>query len=80
MRDYHMMYTSIIGLKKIIKASSYIAANLILDDALDTIIEVTCDCLNCERSTVFILDNDKRELWSKAASIIDPFKIRIPMG
>lgn len=60
MKEYNSMYISIVKLKKIILAANSIAQTLILDEALEKIVNATCDCLNCERATVFILDEEKK--------------------
>lgn len=60
MKEYNSMYISIVKLKKIILAANSIAQTLILDEALEKIVNATCESLNCERATVFILDEEKK--------------------
>ena len=54
-------------MKRIIKAATVMMTSLLLDEAMEKIVHETCETLQCERATVFIYDNTKEELWSKAA-------------
>lgn len=66
-------------LKRIIKATVTMTTSLVLDEAIESIVEEICECLDCERATTFIYDNSKEELWSKAAKGSDE-TIRVPLG
>ena len=48
-----------------------------LAGALSQIVDEICDILNCDRASVFILDEMNRELWTKVAK--GTKTIRIPM-
>ena len=50
-----------------------------LNDAIDSIIDTTTKLLKCDRSTCFIVDNVKNELWSKSAKGINKV-IRFPIN
>ena len=63
-------------LRKIVKAAIAMTSSLVLNDAMERIVEETCDCLNCDRATVFMLDEQVGELWSKVAK--GASTIRIP--
>lgn len=47
---------------------------------LQVISETTTQLLHCERATIYLVDEDKRELWSKVALGDDVGEIRIPLG
>jgi GAF domain-containing protein len=54
-------------LKMIIKAALSMSSASNLDDALECIIQQCVKCLNCDRASCFILDEQKGQLWSKVA-------------
>ena len=39
-------------------------SSLILNEAIDSIKEWTCECLDCDRAFLFIVDDEKEELYS----------------
>jgi len=42
-------------------------SSILLDDALQTIIDKCVDCLECDRASCFIVDQSKKELWTRVA-------------
>ena len=56
-----------------------ISSNTNIDTLLKTIADETTYSLNAERCSVFILDKETKELWSKVATGIDFKEIRFPM-
>jgi len=66
-------------LKRIIKATISMTTSLVLDEAIERIIDEVCECLDCERATTFIYDNSKEELWSKASKGSED-TIRVPIN
>jgi putative methionine-R-sulfoxide reductase with GAF domain len=79
MRDHRALFNLVFRLKKIIKAANSMTASLVLTEAMEKIVEETCECLECDRATVFIVDEQKEELWSKVAKGARN-TIRIPMA
>ena len=51
-----------------------------IDSLLKTIADETTYSLNAERCSVFIIDKDTNELWSKVATGLDIEEIRFPMN
>lgn len=51
-----------------------------LDDLLFLLSETTTRMANAERATIYLLDKDKAELWSKVAIGKDVGEIRVPLG
>jgi GAF domain-containing protein len=52
---------------------------VLLDEALNTIVEEILQCLECDRASCFIVDHAKNELWSKVAKGTSTI-IRFPMN
>src|ERR1041385_1958657 len=55
-----------------------LAGRLDLDELLRTIIGKVTELLDCERSTLFVIDEERRELWSRV--IEGSQTIRLPLG
>lgn len=49
------------------------------DELLHKIIVLAADALNAERATLFILDNERQELWSRSGIGLESQEIRFPM-
>ena len=77
--EHKSLHFLIYRLKKIIKAANVMTSSLILAEAIERIVDETIEFLDCDRATVFILDEKKEELWSKVAKGSD-FTIKIPMN
>lgn len=76
--DHRSLYLLIYQLLKIIKAAdSMTESSMILTDAIEKIVNQTCECLNCDRASVFLIDEEKEELWSKVAKGFDS-TLRLP--
>lgn len=54
-------------MSKILEIGKSISSNSIVDDLILTIIEETTKILDADRSTLFLYDKNKNELWSKIA-------------
>lgn len=76
--DHRSLYLLIYQLLKIIKAAnSMTESSMILTDAIEKIVNQTCECLHCDRASVFLIDEEKEELWSKVAKGFDN-TLRLP--
>lgn len=53
--------------------------SVLLDDALNTIVEEIVACLECDRATCFVVDHVKHEIWAKVAKGTQTM-IRSPLG
>lgn len=53
-------------------------SSLVLSEAFETIINETCKILSCDRSSVFLVDRKRNEIWTKVAK--GSGNIRVPMG
>lgn len=64
------------NLRRILDVARYMAVTNDLDVLLGTIVEATCEVLDCERATIFLYDRDPDELYSRIAKGVDA--IRFP--
>jgi GAF domain-containing protein len=55
-----------------------LAGRLNLDELLRTIIGKVSELVDCERATLFVIDEERRELWSRIIEGSDT--IRLPLG
>lgn len=77
LKEHKSLYSLILRLKRIIVAGNIMTESLVLTEAMKKIVEETCEFLKCDRATVFLLDEQKQELWSKVGAGLS-FTIRIP--
>jgi signal transduction protein with GAF and PtsI domain len=75
--DWGRLAYLMLRLEKLVSACHSISKNLGLSDALYKIVEEVCDSLECDRASVFMLDELNGQLWTKAAKGAET--IRIPM-
>ena len=78
-RLYMGLRTNLNRLTRLMKVGVAIGAELDLDALLRIISETTSTLLQAERSTVFIADRERNELWSRVAEGLDRQEIRIPL-
>jgi len=67
-------------LSRLMKIGAAISSELDLDALLRVISQTTSQLLQAERSTVFIVDRTRGELWSRVAEGLEREKIRIPLN
>ena len=77
---YEGLRTSLDRLSRLMKVGAAISSELDLDALLRTISQTTSHLLQAERSTVFIVDPIKNELWSRVAEGLDNKEIHIPLS
>jgi len=53
-------------------------SKILVPDAFEVIINETCKIIDCDRSSVFLADNERNELWTKVAKGTDT--IRVPLN
>ena len=75
---YDGLRTSLDRLSRLMKVGAAISSELDLDALLRTISQTTSHLLQAERSTVFVVDPVKNELWSRVAEGLGNKEIRIP--
>ncbi|MBD2464219.1 GAF domain-containing protein [Oscillatoria sp. FACHB-1407] len=67
------------GVAALLKATSCLAQSLNLEQTLRLVMDEARNLMQADRSTLFLLDRDRHELWSKVAKADGtPMEIRIP--
>jgi diguanylate cyclase (GGDEF)-like protein len=64
----------------LLKVGMRLAAERNLDRLLSMIIEETTAVMNAERSSLFLIDEEKGEMWAKIAQGVEVVEIRFPIG
>jgi len=72
--------TSLDRLSRLMRVGAAISSELDLGDLLRVISQTTSQLLQAERSTVFLVDQGKGELWSRVAEGLEREEIRIPLA
>jgi sigma-B regulation protein RsbU (phosphoserine phosphatase) len=68
-------------LKKIVEASKLINSSIEADALFGTILHVALEELGVERGTLYFVDEQRKEIWSKVAGGLDGVQeIRLPVG
>ena len=67
-------------LRTIVEASKLINSSIDADDLFVSILEVAKRELDVERGTLYFVDEEKQEIWSKIANDLDAREIRLPIG
>ena len=67
-------------LQVLLRVGSRIAAERNLDRLLAMVIEETTAAMEAERSTLYLIDREKKEMWAKIAQGVDTVEIRFPLG
>ena len=67
-------------LQRLIEASKIINSTLDLDKLLGLILDSAAKSINADRGTLYLVDDIKKELWSKVLQGINMVEIRLPVG
>jgi signal transduction histidine kinase len=67
-------------LHKLMEASRVINSTLDLDKLLVLIVEMATQSVGAERGTLYLVDDERKELWSKVLQGTDLMEIRLPFG
>ncbi|EAR98560.2 GAF domain protein (macronuclear) [Tetrahymena thermophila SB210] len=70
----------ILKLKRIILSVQKMHSSILISDAFNTIIYETCQVVNCDRASVFLIDPKRNELWTKVARHSKPIRVQIGQG
>jgi len=65
---------------KIINAMELVNSTVKIDDLLTSIVNVATDLTSADRGTLYLVDKEKGELWSKIAMGTEPKEIRLKLG
>jgi len=72
--------TQIRRLEALINASRILNSTLDLDELLTLILDLATKNLKAARGTIYLIDADKKELWSKVVKGKELVEIRLPIG
>ncbi len=67
-------------LHKIIKSLQLVNSNIKVDEVLNNIVTVAADLTNADRGTLYLIDKEHNEVWSKVAMGGDIQEIRLKIG
>lgn len=67
-------------LERIIDASKMINSTLDLDELLKVILDIALKIVDADSGTVYLIDEARKELWSKVLEASEPLEIRLPLG
>ncbi|MFA3783642.1 ATP-binding protein [Melioribacteraceae bacterium 4301-Me] len=67
-------------LKMIIAAAESINSTIKIDEVLQKIVDVACNLTSAERGTLYLVDKEKNEIWSKIAIGSETHEIRLKIG
>ena len=72
--------TTIAQLQLVLEASQVLNSTLDLAELLDLILNLACTEINAERGSVYLVDADKREIWTILAHGLEQQEIRLAFG
>lgn len=75
-----IMEQKIRNLQHLLDLSKLMNKEIDLDHLLELILRKTTETMNAERSSLFLYDDEKKELWSKIAQELENHEIRFPLG
>jgi len=64
----------------VIKALQLLNANVKIDDVLRNIVDVAVDLTNADRGTLYVVEKEKNEIWSKVLIANEIEEIRLKIG
>jgi sigma-B regulation protein RsbU (phosphoserine phosphatase) len=67
-------------LQSLIQASQLLNSTLDLEKLLKIILDLTIQNLNAVRGTIYLIDHERNELWSKVVKGKEIVEIRLPLG
>lgn len=67
-------------LRKIIKASQSVNSNIKIDEVLNNVVTAATELTDAERGTLYLIDKEKKELWSKIATGEEIREIHLKIG
>lgn len=67
-------------LRLIVKSAEKVNSNIKLDDVLNSIVEVASELTNADRGTLYLIDEEQNELWSKVIQGLEAKEIRLKIG
>lgn len=82
--DNAILYQRILARERqvstLLSVASSLSSKLDLDQLMELVMKEAAAMLDADRSTLFLIDEEKSEIWSKVAQGLDKKEIRIPLG
>lgn len=72
--------TEVLRLRALVEAGRLVHQSLDVDRLLDNILVAATSTVGAARGTVYVCDDDKRELWSRVTAGPERLEIRLPYG
>ena len=79
-RATEMMHKQLQQLEHLIEAAKILNSSLDLDQLLTFNLETALRLIQCDRGTLYLVDEVKNELWSKVLKASEIIEIRLPLG
>jgi putative methionine-R-sulfoxide reductase with GAF domain len=77
--DYKTTLKLLSKINRLLEFQHMFCQKILINDIFEKICEIICQTLECDRSTLYLVDNIRRELWSKAAKDSKDI-IKLPFG
>jgi putative methionine-R-sulfoxide reductase with GAF domain len=77
--DYKSTLSLLAKINKLVEVQHIFCERVMMTDIFERICEIVCQTLECDRTTLYLVDNAKKELWSKAAKDSKAI-IKLPFG
>jgi phosphoserine phosphatase RsbU/P len=77
--DFSVPQQNFNGLMKLVETTCHLAAQHELDDILRTVINGACEALDCERASLFLVDEQRAELFTRTVTELELEEIRFPV-
>ncbi|MCD6328145.1 GAF domain-containing sensor histidine kinase [bacterium] len=78
--DYLKLQKENSRLEELVRINQRLHSSLDVDEVLSTIVDVASRALDAQRSTLYVLDHDKGEIWSRIVQGEGMFEIRLKIG
>jgi putative methionine-R-sulfoxide reductase with GAF domain len=77
--DYKSTLILLSKINKLLEVQFLFCEKVIIQDIFERLCDIISSTLECDRTTLYLVDNVRKELWSKAAKNSDSI-IRLPFG
>lgn len=76
--EYENITNLAIRLKRLVHTLHKVSTSLVLTQVIERLVDEICETLNCDRASVYLVDELNNELWTKVAKCSED-TIRIPL-
>ena len=79
-RNIAALHHQLVKTKHLVEVSKRVNSSLDIDKLLEIILRTAAQTVGANRGTLYLLDEEKKELWSKVQKGSSMFEIRLPLG